>query len=196
MHNEMNKSMVKIYNKDISLRDMYLEDIDDYILWNTKELEWQDWDAPWEKEENIDIEELRNRLHEKISRELPIVRIRLEICNINETHIGWVSSYYIDENKTKFAIGIDIPNNKFRGKKLGELAFSLYISYLLKSEYISDIYTQTWSGNERMIKLATKCGFELIDTEINLREVRGCMYNGLTFKLNEELFWNRYKNLK
>lgn len=196
MHNETNKSMIKIYDKEIFLRDMCLEDIDDYILWNTKEIEWQDWDAPWEKEENIDIEELRNRLHEKISRELPIVRRRLEICNINETHIGWVSSYYIDENKTKFAIGIDIPNNEFRGKKLGELAFSLYISYLLKSDYISDIYTQTWSGNERMIKLAKKCGFELIDTEINLREVRGCMYNGLTFRLNKELFWNRYNNLK
>ena len=196
MHNEMNKSIIKIYNKDIFLRDMCLEDIDDYILWSTREIEWQDWDAPWEKEENIDIEELRNNLHEKLARELPIVRRRLEICNINETHIGWVSSYYIDENKTKFAIGIDIPNNEFRGKKLGELAFSLYISYLLKSDYISDIYTQTWSGNERMIKLATKCGFELIDTEINLREVRGCMYNGLTFKLNKELFWNRYKNLK
>ena len=175
---------------------MCLEDIDDYILWSTREIEWQDWDAPWEKEENIDIEELRNNLHEKLARELPIVRRRLEICNINETHIGWVSSYYIDEDKTKFAIGIDITNNEFRGKTLGELAFSLYISYLLKSNYISDIYTQTWSGNERMIKLANKCGFELIDTEINLREVRGGMYNGLTFRLNKELFWNRYKNLK
>lgn len=37
---------------------------------------------------------------------------------------------------------------------------------LLKSEYMLDIYTQTWSGNDRMLNLAEKCGFELVDREI------------------------------
>ncbi|SFB10320.1 GNAT family N-acetyltransferase [Clostridium frigidicarnis] len=196
MQNELSENVFKIYNQDILLRDMISEDIDDYIAWNTTEIEWQDWDAPWEKEENENIEELKKQLSQRLNRELPIIRKRLEICNVNGIHMGWVSSYYIDGDKEKFAIGIDIINNKFRGKKLGELAVSLFISYLLKSEYMLDIYTQTWSGNDRMINLAEKCGFELVDREINFREVRGNMYDNLTFKLNKEVFWNRFKHLK
>ncbi|MFD3157298.1 GNAT family N-acetyltransferase [Haloimpatiens sp. FM7330] len=196
MESEISEDVFKIYNQDIFLRDMCMEDVDDYIVWNTNEIEWQDWDAPWEKEENSNIEELKDRLFEKSNAETPIIRRRLEICNINGKHIGWVSSYFIDGDKSKFAIGIDIANNKFRGKKLGELAFSLFISYLLKSEYVSDIYTQTWSGNYRMIGLAKKCGFEVVSREINFRKVRGNMYDDLTFKLNKELFWNRFKQLR
>lgn len=33
------------------LRDFCKEDIDKRIEWWTKDCEWQDWDAPWEKED-------------------------------------------------------------------------------------------------------------------------------------------------
>ncbi|GAA0124762.1 GNAT family protein [Clostridium sp. CTA-19] len=196
MSSLINKNVFKVYNQDIFLRDACVEDIDDYIIWNTKEVEWQDWDAPWEKEENVNIGELKIELLKKLNKDLPKIRSRLEVCYVNGEHIGWVSSYFIDGNKTKFAIGIDIVNNEFRNKKLGEAAFSLFISYVLKSKQSLDIYTQTWSGNERMIGLAKKCGFKEVNREINIRKVRGNLYDGLTFKLNKELFWNRFKYLK
>ncbi|MEW8955228.1 GNAT family N-acetyltransferase [Clostridium sp.] len=196
MKSEIIENIFKIYNQHIFLRDMCIEDIEEYILWNTKEIQWQDWDAPWEDEEDIDIEELKNSLFQRLNRELPMVRRRLEICNIDGIHIGWVSSYYIEGDKSKLAIGIDIANNKFTGRKLGEFSLSLFISYLLKSGSILEIYTETWSGNHRMINLAKKCGFEVVKRKINYREVRGKNYDALTFKLNKKLFWERYKNLK
>ena len=39
---------MKLKYKNIILRDMEENDLDDYIRWNTTETEWQDWDAPWE----------------------------------------------------------------------------------------------------------------------------------------------------
>jgi RimJ/RimL family protein N-acetyltransferase len=52
----------------------------------------------------------------------------------------------------------------------------------------SEIYIQTWSGNERMIHIAQKIGFEEYRRKIGIRSVRGGTYDGLTFKLNGERF--------
>ena len=35
----------------IVLRDVIESEIDDFVSWNTTEIEWMNWDAPWEKED-------------------------------------------------------------------------------------------------------------------------------------------------
>lgn len=195
MENQGIECIFKISNQSIFLRDMSIKDIDDYIIWNTTEFEWQDWDAPWEKEE-INIENIKNGILQKLKNPVPEIRRRLEICTIAGQHIGWVTSYNIDGDKTRFAVGIDIPCREYRGKNLGEMTLTLFISYWLKSNTVSEIYTQTWSGNHRMISLVEKCGFEIVCRNVNYREVRGSIYDSLTFKLNKDLFWERFKYLK
>ncbi|MCR5231386.1 MAG: hypothetical protein K6B64_01950, partial [Acholeplasmatales bacterium] len=55
---KLDRGIMVITNDNVKLRDMIESDIDDYVLWFTKELDWQDTDAPWEKEElNTAIEE-------------------------------------------------------------------------------------------------------------------------------------------
>lgn len=184
---------MRIYNREIYLRDMNFDDIEDYIKWNTTEIEWQNWDAPWESEEDFDIEAYRDNLIRKINTKLPIIRKRFEICLIDNTHIGWINSYYIDGNKDKLAIGIDIPSNEFRGKNLGEFSFSLFISYLLSSSEITEIYTETWSGNIRMANLAKKCCFELVERIADIRKVNGIFYDKLVFKLDNDKFKEKYR---
>ncbi len=196
MKNEIIENTFKMVNKGIILRDMTIEDIDDYVIWNTNEIEWQDWDAPWETKDAINTENLKSKFFQRLNRKMPKARSRLEICTIHGEHVGWVTSYHVDGNEKQLAIGIDIPSNKFRGKKMGELAFTLFISYLLKSGVVLGIYTQTWSGNYRMVRLAQKCGFNVVNREVNFREIRGKLYDGLTFKLDESLFWNRFEHLK
>lgn len=188
----MGKEDMRIYNREIYLRDMNFDDIEDYIKWNTTEIEWQNWDAPWESEENFDIEAYKDNLIRKLNTELPPIRRRFEICLIDNTHIGWMNSYHIVGNKDKLAIGIDIPSNEFRGKNLGEFSFSLFISYLLSSSEITEIYTETWSGNIRMTNLAKKCCFELVERMVDFREVNGAFYDKLVFKLNNDKFKEKY----
>lgn len=52
----------------------------------------------------------------------------------------------------------------------------------------TEIYIQTWSGNERMVHIAEKMGFEECDRKKNFRTVRGRTYDGLTFRLNEQKY--------
>ena len=51
-----------------------------------------------------------------------------------------------------------------------------------------DIYTQTWSGNSRMIHIAETMGFEECCRKVGMRTVRGEAYDGLTFRLNKEKY--------
>ncbi len=74
-----------------------------------------------------------------------------------------------------------------RRKGYATQALCAFIKYLFEHGE-NAIYTQTWAGNERMIRLAEKIGFEEWRRIKSLRLVRGERYDGLTFKLNREKF--------
>jgi RimJ/RimL family protein N-acetyltransferase len=188
--------MLRVIGKNIFLREFIEADIEDYIEWYTSCTEWMLWDAPWENEDNEVFDEELFRQQKRTLLENPnkkIIRSRLEICINNEakTHIGWVSRYtindnyhYTDEEEGKCAIGINLPDRNHRSKGYGKDAFVLFIQYL-KFKGIQDIYTQTWSGNLRMIRLAERLGFEECNRYRDYRMVRGKTYDGLTFKLTK-----------
>ena len=194
---------MKIEYKDIILRDMVEADIEDEIRWNTVETDWSNWDAPWEPLQDIpDPEDFRRKKLEKLSEQKDEIRWRLEIETAEGKHIGAVSSYMMNENfewtplnkakpdeKLFRAVGIDICESSFCGKGLGTKALAAFINYYFENGE-NEIYCQTWSGNIRMIKCAEKLGFEVCRRKIDYREVNGKKYDGLTFHLNKEKFYN------
>ena len=195
---------MKIEYKDIILRDMTEADIEDYVRWFTIEIKWSDTDAPWEPIES-DEETERVSWHEyyEYAKDLPddVRRPKFEI-EWNGRHIGWVSSYPIDENyewideiregQTVYrAVGIDICEPDVWGNGIGAKALAAFINYYFENGE-DEIYCQTWSGNIRMIKCAEKLGFEVCRRKIDYREVNGEKYDGLTFRLNKEKFYNYF----
>ena len=111
---------------------------------------------------------------------------------INTITVNKITSTGVNSNQLNMiiqllAVGIDIPDSKARGKGYGAQALCMFIKYLL-DKGIDDIYTQTWSGNERMIHIAEKIGFEEYRRKKEFRLVRGKKYDGLTFRLNMEKF--------
>lgn len=198
---------MEIRYKNIVLRRERLSDIDDQVRWHTAETDWAKWDAPWESEEdirNFDEEKFRLEEAEFLEKPEPEIRTRFEIETEEGIHIGSVSLYYTDEDfcwipksedsgeKKHFtAVGIDIRESSFCGKGFGRAALEAYIGYLLEKG-ITEILTQTWSGNFRMIKLAEKLGFREIRRKKDYRTVRGEKYDGLTFLLDEEAFRRIY----
>ena len=192
--------MFKIETKDLILRDIQKSDLQKHLYWLTQETEWWNWDAScWylqkmsgsELEE--EIEKLRAGLSsffEMISKKKPDdKRYSFEIEEKESGElIGWISCYCIDSNfeatdeDALYAFGINIPELKYRNKGYGEQAFSAAIKYY-KSQGIDEVYTQTWSGNKPMIRLAEKLGFELISVRKNLREHNGKKYDALTFRI-------------
>jgi RimJ/RimL family protein N-acetyltransferase len=153
------------------------------------ETEWCGWDAPWEDDDGNAFVENQRRL---IGKTHAIYR-KLEIDDAQGRHIGWVSTYYVDGDKTKTAVGIDLPGVSDRGKGFGENALSVFMAYLFDTESV--LYTQTWSGNTAMLRLAEKIGFTEIERIKNLREVRGERYDALTFSISKDRFFQKYPNL-
>ena len=171
----------------ITLRDMRQSDIENYVRWFTEETEWCNWDAPWEKEQTSEDAERASwtEYYESV-RDLPndVVRWKFEI-EYDGQHIGWVSRYYdlgyMDNPENIPAVGIDIPGLENRGKGVGEQALRLFMDYL-HQHGCSSFYTQTWSGNTAMLRLAEKLGFREVCRKRDLRTVNGKAYDAVTLR--------------
>ncbi len=185
---------MKIEFENIVLRDMMESDIEDYVRWFTTETKWSDTDAPWEPIES-DEETERNSWREyyEYAKDIPddVCRPKFEI-EWNGKHIGWVSSYRIDENYEwigqpeegqtfYYAIGIDICESDVWGNGVGTNALCAFMNYYFENG-VDELYIQTWSGNIRMIRCAEKLGFKECNRNVGIREVGGEKYDGLTFK--------------
>ena len=195
---------MEIKYKNIILRDMTKEDIEDDIRWNTVETDWAHWDAPWESEPDLltfDPEEYRRKELIKLNEPKDEIRWGFEIDTDDGKHIGACNSYMINceyewtplskakpDEKLFRTVGLDICESSFCGKGLGTNALAAFIKYYLDNGE-EEIFTQTWSGNVRMIKCAEKLGFEVCKRIEDKREVRGEKYDGLTFRLDKEKFY-------
>ena len=85
---------MQIKYENIILRDMIESDIEDYVRWFTVEREWENWDAPWEKEDTDEETERKSwtEYYESVKdRPDDARRCKFEI-EWNGRHIGWVSS--------------------------------------------------------------------------------------------------------
>lgn len=179
----------------VILRDMIESDIEDYVRWFTAETEWMDWDAPWEWEETTEEAERKDwtDYYEKV-KDLPpdTPRKKFEI-ELDGRHVGWVSRYfdlgYLDNPEKIPAVGINIAEQNVRGHGVGTEALKQFIDYQ-RAHGARCVYTQTWSGNVRMLRVAEKLGFVPYACVKDLRTVRGKLYDALTLKLelsSEEL---------
>ncbi len=169
------------------MRDLLDIDIVDYQRWFTSEQEWTKWDAPWEIVDESFAKGYISLLSERILIGPPEIRTRFEIC-YQYKHIGWVSSYHIDHDKDQLAVGINITETDCWGIGLGKEVLELWISYLLESKDIPYIHCETWSGNERMVKLALGLGFEIIEKDRTIT-INDNLYYRYKFKLMANSFY-------
>ena len=176
--------MVKeIKGKMVTLRDLTDTDLNDYRKWFTKGLEWTKWDAPWEEMSDTFAQDFVQRLSTRLSKGPQEIKTRLEI-EVDGTHIGWVSSYNIERKPDFLAVGISIPEDEFWAKGIGREALQLWIGYIFENRGLEHIYCETWSGNERMVRLALRIGFEIIEND-KVLEYNGVQYNKLKFRIGK-----------
>ena len=90
----------------------------------------------------------------------------------------------VDDFRGGSAIGICICESDLWGKSIGTNVLRVFINYYFENG-VNELYTQTWSGNIRMIRLAEKLGFVECDRDVNERVVNGQKYDGLTFKITK-----------
>ncbi|MCL2168529.1 MAG: GNAT family N-acetyltransferase [Defluviitaleaceae bacterium] len=180
--------------KNVTLRPMRESDLVDEERWHTVETEWGEWDAPWEEDEPFDMEKEREKLLKAIANP-PKVYSVVELDTDEGRHIGGLNRYYIDGKKDLIAVGIVIVPIDARGKGYGKNAFILWAAYHFANSDVEKIYTQTWSGNYSMIRLAESVGFKEIGRIKDMYEVRGEHYDELTFSISRDDFFRRYEDI-
>ncbi len=196
---------MKIQYKQIILRDVVESDIEDQIRWCNEETAWSDWDAPDEPIEPVDPESYRAEALRKMKESLPKVRNAFALAAADGRHIGSVTSYLIGEDCQwishaeaqekgvyRWTIGVDICESSYWGKGLGTMAIAAFCKYFLDSGR-TDLYTQTWSGNERMLRCAQRIGFAECHRIVGDRNIRGGTYDTMTLKLDLDSFHNYLK---
>jgi RimJ/RimL family protein N-acetyltransferase len=177
-----------IRGERVLLRDPRPEDAEARVRWVTVETAWQEWDAPWEGPSLVPperAEQHRRKLREQKPEPPPTPRKRLYIERIGGPVLGWVGRY-TDQADGTIRLGLDICESAYWGQGLGTEALRLWVGYLFDNLDVDRLGTATWSGNERMIRCAEKCGFVIVEREPGVREVRGRKYDALKFVLTRE----------
>lgn len=190
----------QIRYRDILLRDMVEPDIADWVCWNTVETQWMDWDGPDLESAPFDEEELRRDFERQLATPLTAFRNFFELATIDGKHIGMVSSYATDENFQQmtwaqarekghfwFTLGICICESSDWSRGLGTQALAAFCKHFLDNDR-RKLRLQTWSGNIRMVRCAEKIGFRECNRFTGNRHIRGGVYDGLTFQLDEDGF--------
>jgi len=161
-------------NDKIFLRDRLSSDVDSFIEWQTSG-EWLEYDAPWESVDITEkgIQEKRAKFLELCKQELPVPRKSAMIATPDNSPIGWVNRYSHKDSPDAWLVGIDICEDTRLNKGYGTIALGLWIDYLFKNSSFHRIGLETWSFNERMIKVAEKTGFKLEGTQREVRNWQG-----------------------
>lgn len=184
---------VRVEGRRVILRDPRPEDVEARVRWETVEIEWQNWDAPWEGPPPTPVEALTEArvwwaasIAASIAQPLPSPRKRLWVERIGGPLLGWVNQYRYDPEARVIHVGVDICESAYWSQGLGTEALLLWIDHLVKELDLTCVRTATWSGNHRMVRCAEKCGFVVDKVHPGSREVRGKRYDGLEFILNQE----------
>ncbi|MBQ5733829.1 MAG: GNAT family protein [Lachnospiraceae bacterium] len=190
---------MEICGEKVILRDLTKEDIEKRLYFNTVDTEWQMWDSPWQyegmtkEEKEYELSEMKESMENwlKKNKNMPDTDRRYEFQiadKVTGECIGWCIAYHInddyeyDTRGEYIAVGIDLPPEDMRGKGYGMEALGMFIEYL-KKVFDARIYTQTWSGNVAMVRLAGKLGFVECNRVAGIYEKDGIVYDEVTYRL-------------
>ena len=150
--------MIKFTN--IILRELKIEDLEDYLYWNHPSREFHKFNGPYygkknEKELREYIEDLKTLL---LNGEKNVLRNKKIIANKDTDEIiGQVNWYWKSQETLWMEVGIVIFNEDYWGNGIGYIALKMWIDEIFaENPKLIRIGMSTWSGNKRMMKLAEK----------------------------------------
>jgi len=173
---------LELHHRAVLLRDPRPEDTRDYVRWWSQEVAWQDWDAPWESQGPLTLQQAERHVLGLRKRVPTPIRTRLEICCNGGAHVGWVNRYTLRAGPEHVGVGIVIAEPAWWGRRIGTIALGLWCAYLFRHLKVPHLYCETWSGNQRMVRLAHRCGFAEHARQHGTLRVRGQVYDAVTLQ--------------
>ncbi|WLR43109.1 GNAT family protein [Bacillus carboniphilus] len=171
--------MVRLQGEQVVLRNFKDEDLDILYYWRFEDLnqEAKKWNGPYIKERWMSKEEFSKKWGPK-DQISPGVYDQL-IIEVEGKVIGTFSCYWIDQNTNWLETGIVIYDPQYWSGGYGTDAYRLWIDYLFNETSIHRLGMSTWSGNIRMLKVASKIGMKEEARIREAREVNGVLYDAI-----------------
>ena len=149
---------------ELILRELKLKDLDDYLKWKHPSCKFRKYNGPYYKQETEkELVELIAVYRKKLERGDQNVLENKKIIANKETDeiIGEVNWYWKSEETLWMELGVVIFNENYWGQGIGYGALKMWVDEKFKENpKLIRLGLTTWSGNERMMKLAEKLGFK------------------------------------
>lgn len=173
----------------VRLRPLRLDDLPVYRSWSAPGAAWQALDGPYYPVSADDLERQIVKMTSWIEAgHEPDPLRRLAIADPGtDALLGTVSRYWISQETLWPAAGITLYDPGTWGRGIGADALRLWVDMLFREQpEIVRLDLRTWSGNTRMMGLATKLGFQLEACFRRARIVDGVYYDGLGYGILRE----------
>jgi putative hydrolase of HD superfamily len=184
---------------NIILRELEIKDLDDYLYWNHPSREFHKFNGPYYGKKNE--EELRKYIEDLkallLNGEKNVLRNKKIVANKDTDEIiGEVNWYWKSQETLWMEIGIVIFNEDYWGKGIGYTALKMWIDEIfVENPKLKRIGLSTWSGNERMMKLAEKLGLLKEAVYRKARIVNNQYYDSVSYGVLKEE-WLMFSNSK
>jgi RimJ/RimL family protein N-acetyltransferase len=182
--------MIRIVGNRVVIRDWQVADLDACAHWMQPGHLWQEFDGPYYPRMPADkIPDLIKQIRQKINQgdwDAPRNMLAIADAQTDEL-IGQLNRYWTSKETNWLCIGIIIFDpEKWRGG-LGYEAFGLWSDYLFQEmPEIVRLDARTWSGNEGMMRLAAKLGYQCEAVFRKARIVKGDYYDGIGYGILRE----------
>ncbi len=179
---------IRLTGEKVILRDLKESDIPTLYYWNyeAEDREHLNWNGPYK-----DVEE---KTYEEFYKEhLPLletgksseIRNKL-VIEVNGALIGTVGWYWVDQDTNWLENGIVIYDSEYWSGGYGTEAFRLWTDYIFEQSDVERVGIATWSGNERMMRLASKTGMKEEGRIRKARIVKGAYYDSIKMGMLRE----------
>jgi len=170
--------------KDNELVIRPIEEQDLYRIWELTykddSPEWKKWDAPYFPHQSMTYDDFIGESESFIGSDKRWVIV------VNERVCGTVSYYFEDAQKKWLEMGIGIYEGQNWGKGIGTRVLRLWMAHILHSLPVVRVGLTTWSGNERMIRVAEKLGMKMEGRIRKVRYYEGNYYDSIRMGILRE----------
>ncbi|QFT13231.1 GNAT family N-acetyltransferase [Vibrio sp. THAF190c] len=150
--------------KRINIRPAKASELTEVHALVTSNNEWTKYNGPYFSYSHPTLEQFKASFFQRL-----LSGTELQLITADDIPIGTVNCYWECEETRWLEAGVVIYDANYWGQGIAALAVSLWVSYLFATKEIERVGLTTWSGNPRMMSLASKLGFQ---QEARLRKVR------------------------
>lgn len=157
------------------LRPMTADDVEPWWRWRDgdPDPEWKRWDAPYFPHERVTLDQaLRRPLPDPWS---------LHVVEVNGHFAGTVTRWWEHEPSGWAEIGIVLFDPATWSGGVGTIALGRWLHMTAADPRVHRVGLRTWSGNERMVRLARRLGLAEEARFHEARIVRGQRYDSVAY---------------